>query len=128
MDYLKIASVSLSKTVLLISCYSLLALSITPSLLMKTALIRGNCLALSAKWLHRNPAPLYPSCSSVADLVNNFIGFFTDKISTIRHELESNPKQGIYLPEDASVVTTKLHRFSCPPHSATISCRDFPSF
>ena len=46
--YLKIAYVSLSKTVLLISCYFLPALSITPSLLMKTALIRGNCLALSA--------------------------------------------------------------------------------
>ena len=59
--YLKIANVSLSKTVLLISCYPLLALSITPSLLMKTALIRGNCLALSANCciviLHRYILP-----------------------------------------------------------------------
>ena len=66
--------------------------------------------------LHRNPAPLYPSCSSAADLANNIIGFFADKITTIRHELDSNPKQGIHIFEEASVATTKLHRFSCPPH------------
>ena len=59
--YLKMAYVSLSKTVLSISCYFLPALSITPSLLMKTALIRGNCLALLANCciviLHRYIPP-----------------------------------------------------------------------
>ena len=50
----------------------------------------------------------------------NFIGFFDDKITTICHELESNPKHGIHLFEEASVATTQLHRFSCPPHSTLL--------
>ena len=73
MDCLKIAYVSLSKTVLLISCYSLPALSITHN----TKLIDA----------------------------------------TIRHELEPNFKLSIHSLEEASVATTKRHRFSCPPHS-----------
>ena len=88
-----------------------------------TKLIDENCLnqrklfGIVSKLLHRNPAPLYPSCSSAADLANNFIGFFADKITTILHELDSNLKQGIHIFEEASVATTKLHRLRCPPHS-----------
>ena len=56
-----------------------------------TKLIDENCLnqrklfGIVSKLLHRNPAPLYPSCSSMAYLANNFIDFFADKIPTIRH-------------------------------------------
>ena len=52
--------------------------------------------------------------------MNNFIGFFADKITTIRCELDSNPKQGIQIFEEASVATTKLHRFTCPPVSTLL--------
>lgn len=68
-----------------------------------TKLIDDNCLnrrklfGIVGKLLHRSPAPQYPPCSSVADLANRFIGFFGEKIITIRHELESNPMQGTYL-------------------------------
>ena len=37
--------------------------------------------------------------------------------ATIRHELEPNSKRSIHSFEEASVATTKRHRFSCPPHS-----------
>lgn len=50
-DYLKIAYVSLSKTVLLISCYSLPALSITPSLLMPLFVMILNQI-LSGVFIH----------------------------------------------------------------------------
>ena len=50
-----------------------------------------------SKLLHCNPAPLYPSCSTAVDLGDNFIGFFADKITPIRYELDSNPKQGIHI-------------------------------
>ena len=58
-----------------------------------TKLIDDNCLnqrklfGIVGKLLHRSPAPQYPSCSSVVDLANRFIGFFGKKIITIRHEL-----------------------------------------
>ena len=86
-----------------------------------TKRIDENCLdqrklfGIVSKLLHRNPAPFYPSCSSAVDLVNNFIGFFADKITTIRYELDSNPKQGIHIFEEASAATTKLNRFTCLP-------------
>lgn len=120
MDYLKIAYVSLNKTALLIRCYFLLALSITPSLLMKTALIRGNCLALSASCciviLHRYiPPALLWRIWRIISLTS-----LPTKSPTIRHELESNPKQGFHFFEEASVATTKLHRFSCPPPSTLL--------
>ena len=91
-----------------------------------TKLIYENCLnrrkffGIVSKLLHRNPAPLYPSCSSARDLANNSIGFLADKITTIRYELDSNPKQGIHIFEEASVATTKLHRFTCPPLSTLL--------
>lgn len=59
-----------------------------------TKLTDDNCLnqrklfGIVGKMLHRSPAPQYPSCSSVTDLANRFIGFFGEKIITIRHELE----------------------------------------
>ena len=62
-----------------------------------TKLIDDNCLnqrklfGIVDKLLHRSPAPQYPSCSSVADLANRFIGFFGEKIITIRQELELTP-------------------------------------
>ena len=77
---------------------------------MIIALIRGNC-GIVGKLLHRSPTPQYPSCSSVADLANRFIGFFGEKIITIRHELESNPMQGTYLFNEVTVATTRLYRF-----------------
>ena len=103
------------------SYYSLLAHSITPSSLMIIASIRGNCLALSVSCyiavLHRSiPA----SCFSVADLSNKLIGFFGKKITTIRHELDSNPKQGIHLFNEVTVAATRLHRFSCPSYSTLL--------
>ena len=59
-----------------------------------TKLIDENCLnqrklfGVVSNLLQRNPAPLYPSCFSMADLANYFIDFFiiTDKITSIRHE------------------------------------------
>ena len=66
-------------------------------------------------------SPLYPSCSSAVDLANNFIGFFAHySITTIRYELDSNPKQGIHIFDEASVATTKLHRFTWPPLSTLL--------
>ena len=70
-----------------------------------TKLIDDNCLnqrklfGIVGQLLHRSPAPQYPSCSSVVDLANRFIGFFGEKIITIRHELELNPigRELIYL-------------------------------
>ena len=118
--YPKIVYALLNKTVSLMSYYSLPANSITPSLLMKIALIRGNCLSLLSKLLYRSPAPQYPFCSSVADLVNKFIGFLVDKLTTIRLELESNPKQGIHLFNEVSLATTRLHCFSCPSYSTSL--------
>ena len=91
-----------------------------------TKLIDDNCLnqrklfGIVGKLLHRSPAPQYPSCSSVADLANRFIGFFGEKIITIRHELESNPMQGTYLFNEATVATTRLHRLSCPSYSTLL--------
>ena len=91
-----------------------------------TKRIDENCLnqrklfGIVSKLLHRNPALLYPSCSSAVDLANNFIGFFADKITTIRYDLDSNPKQGIDTFEEASVATTKLYRFTCPPLSTLL--------
>ena len=91
-----------------------------------TKLIDENCLnqrklfGIVSKLLHRNPAPFYPSCYSAVDLVNNFIGFFADKITTIRYELDSNPKQSIHIFEEASAATTKLNRFTCPPLSTLL--------
>ena len=84
-----------------------------------TKLIDDNCLnqrtlfGIVGKLLHRSPAPQYPACSSVADLANKFIGFFGEKIITIRRELESNPMQGTYLFNEVTVATTRLHRLSC---------------
>ena len=52
--------------------------------------------------------------------MNNFIGFFADKTTTIRYELDSNPKQGIHIFEEASATTTKLNRFTCPPLSSLL--------
>ena len=54
------------------------------------------------------------------NLANNFIGFFADKIITTRYELDSDPKQGIHIFEEASVAITKLHRFTCPPLSTLL--------
>ena len=91
-----------------------------------TKLIDDNCLnqrklfGIVGKLLHRSPAPQYPSCSSVADLANRFIGFFGEKIITIRHELESNPMQGTYLFNEVTVATTRLHRLSCPSYSTLL--------
>ena len=73
------------------------------------------------KLLYRSPAPQSdPSCSSVADLANKFIGFLVDKMTTIRLELESNPKQGIHLFNEVSVATTGFHCFSCPSYSTSL--------
>ena len=91
-----------------------------------TKLIDDNCLnqrklfGIVSKLLHRSPAPQYPSCFSVADLSNKLIGFFGKKITTIRHELDSNPKQGIHLFNEVTVATTRLHRFSCPSYSTLL--------
>ena len=91
-----------------------------------TKLIDDNCLnqrklfGMVGKLLYRSPAPQYPSCSSVADLANKFIGFFGEKIITIRHELESNPKQGTYLFNEVTVATTRLHRLSCSSYSTLL--------
>ena len=56
----------------------------------------------------------------MADLANKFIGFFGEKITTIRHELDSNPKQGIHLFNEVTVATTRLHHFSCPSYSTLL--------
>ena len=56
----------------------------------------------------------------MADLANKFISFFGEKIITIRHELESNPKQGTYLCSEVTVATTRLHRLSCPSYSTLL--------
>ena len=94
-----------------------------------TKLIDDNCLnqrklfGIVGKLLHRSPAPQYPSCSSVADLANRFIGFFGEKIITIRHELESNPMQGTYLFNEVTVATTRLHRLSCPSDCASFGIK-----
>ena len=91
-----------------------------------TKLIDDICLnqkklfGIVGKLLHRSPAPQYPSCSSVADLANRFIGFFGEKIITIRHELEWNPMQRTYLFNEATVATTRLHRLSCPSYSTLL--------
>ena len=91
-----------------------------------TKRIDENCLnnrklfGIVSKLLHRNPARLYPSCSSAVDLANNFIGSFADKITTIRYELDSNPRQSIHIFEEASVATTKLNRFTCTPISTLL--------
>ena len=62
--YPKIVYALLNKTVSLMSYYSLPANSITPSLLMKIALIRGNCLSLSVSCyigvLHHSIHPALP--------------------------------------------------------------------
>ena len=39
--------------------------------------------------LHRKPDKLYPSCTLVRDLANNFANFFTEKIVTIKEQLVS---------------------------------------
>nr|XP_058973916.1 uncharacterized protein LOC131800233 [Pocillopora verrucosa] len=83
-----------------------------------TKLIDDNCLnqgklfGIVGKLLHRSPAPQYPSCSSVADL--------GEKIITIRNDLESNPIQGTYLFNEATVATTRLHHLSCPSYSTLL--------
>ena len=73
-----------------------------------TKLIDENCLNQRklfgvSNLLHRNPAPLYPSCFSMADLANFFIDFFiiTDKITTIRRERHVKTSQR-YLSEEWS--------------------------
>ena len=62
--YPKIVYALLNKTVSLMSYYSLPANSITPNLLMKIALIRGNCLSLSVSCyigvLHHSIHPALP--------------------------------------------------------------------
>ena len=91
-----------------------------------TTLIDDNCLnqrklfGIVGKLLHQSPAPQYPSCSSVPDLANRFIGFFGEKTITIRHELESNLMQGTYLFNEITVATTRLHRLSCPSYSTLL--------
>ena len=51
-----------------------------------TKLINDNCLnqrklfGIVSKLLRRSPAPQYPSCSSVADLANKFIGFLVRRL------------------------------------------------
>ena len=51
-----------------------------------TKFIDDNCLnqrklfGIVGKLLHRSPAPQYPSCSSVADLANRFIGFLVRRL------------------------------------------------
>ena len=94
-----------------------------------TRLFDDDCLnqrklfGIVGKLLHRSPTPHYPSCSSMADLANRFIGFFGEKIITIRHELESNPMQGTYLFNEVTVATTRLHRLSCPSDCASFGIK-----
>ena len=91
-----------------------------------TKLIDDNCLnqrklfGIVGKLLHRSPLPQYPSCSSVVDLANRFIGYFGEKIITIRHELELTSMQGTYLFNEATTATTRPHRLSSPSYSTLL--------
>ena len=45
--------------------------------------------------LHRKPEKHYPTCGSTKELCNKFAGFFSDKIVTIRRQLDALPRTDV---------------------------------
>ena len=76
--------------------------------------------------LHRKPEKHYPTCGSTKELCNKFADFFSDKIVTIRHQLDALPRTDVpdftcelnefssTSEEELSGIVTKIAAKSCP--------------